>query len=413
MNRHGWTSRIAGVAAAALLFIGPLGAAAQDIAIRGKTVHTMSGPAIADGVVLIRGGKIAAVGKADAVQIPEDVRIIAGEVVTPGLVDAHSCVGLSGIYNQPHDSDQIERSSPIQPELRAIDAYNPQEKLIEWVRSFGVTTVHTGHAPGELISGQTMIAKTVGNSAEAAVMVESAAVACTFGPQAEKNEHGKSPGTRGKMMALLREEFLKAQEYARKLESPDAEKHPERSLRSETLVRVLKGELPLLVTCNRAQDIAAALRLRREFGMRLILDSAAEAYVLIDDIKAAGVPVIVHPSMQRMWGETENQSFETAAKLRKAGIAIALQSGYEDYVPKVRVVLFEAAIAAANGLTFDEALASITIDAARIIGVEERVGSLAVGKDGDVAIYDGDPFEYTSHCVGVVIDGRVVSEQKR
>jgi imidazolonepropionase-like amidohydrolase len=125
------------------------------------------------------------------------------------------------------------------------------------------------------------------------------------------------------------------------------------------------------------------------------------------------VPVIVHPTMTRAFGEHENLSFETASKLVKAGIPVAIQSGYEAYVPKTRVVLWEAAVAAANGLSFDQALRTITIDAAKILGIADRVGSLEVGKDGDVALYDGDPFEYTSHCVGTVIDGRVVSETVR
>jgi imidazolonepropionase-like amidohydrolase len=125
------------------------------------------------------------------------------------------------------------------------------------------------------------------------------------------------------------------------------------------------------------------------------------------------VPVILHPTMSRGVDEKENLSFETAAKLVKAGIPVALQSGYESYVPKTRVVLFEAGMAAANGLTFEEALGTITIDAARILGLDKRLGSLAVGKDGDVALYDGDPFEYTSHCIGVIINGQVVSEAKR
>jgi imidazolonepropionase-like amidohydrolase len=153
--------------------------------------------------------------------------------------------------------------------------------------------------------------------------------------------------------------------------------------------------------------------LAREFGVKLWLDEAAEAYLLLDEIKQAGVPVIVHATMSRATGDKENQSFETAAKLAAAGIPMALQSGYEPYVPKTRVVLFEAAVAAAHGLTFEQALASITIDAARILGVADRVGSLEIGKDGDVALYDGDPFEYTSHCLGTIINGRVVSEVRR
>jgi imidazolonepropionase-like amidohydrolase len=135
--------------------------------------------------------------------------------------------------------------------------------------------------------------------------------------------------------------------------------------------------------------------------------------LLIDEIKAAGVPVILHPTMQRAIGDQENLSFETAAKLVAAGIPVALQSGYEAYVPKTRVVLFEAGVAAANGLSQQQALRAITLDAAKILGIDKRVGSLEVGKDGDVALYDGDPLEYTTHCVGTIIDGRVVSDSPR
>ncbi|MEE8170868.1 MAG: amidohydrolase family protein, partial [Phycisphaerae bacterium] len=241
----------------------------------------------------------------------------------------------------------------------------------------------------------------------------------------------KSPGTRGKMMAMLRAQFIKAQEYLKKLDAhaepesqpaegkgeddengdeSDGEKKPDRDLRLEALGRVLTGDMPLMISANRVQDIAAALRLADEFKIRLILDSAAEAYLLIDEIKAAGVPVIIHPSMARASGDRENMSFETAAKLHEAGIPVALQSGYESYVPKTRVALFEAALTAAHGLTFEQALGTITIDAARILGIADRVGSIVVGKDGDLAMYDGDPFEYTTHCTAVVINGQVVSD---
>jgi imidazolonepropionase-like amidohydrolase len=339
------------------------------------------------------------------------LKVLRAKVVTPGLVDAHTIVGLTGMFNQPHDQDQLERSAPIQPELRAFDAYNPHEPLIEWVRGFGITTIHTGHAPGELISGQTMIAKTVGRTVEEAVMVQAAAVAVTLSPRAEKSEKGQSPGTRGKMMSMLRQDFIKAREYLTKLDKAEAEKKPERDLKLETLGRVLNKELPLMVTADKAQDIASTLRLAREIDIRLWLDSGSESYLLMDDLKAANVPVILHPQMARAWREMENMSMETASRLKKAGVPFALQSGYESYVPKTRIVLFEAAIAAGNGLSFEEALATITIDAARILGVSDRVGSLEAGKDGDIALYDGDPFEYTSHCVGVVINGEVVSEQ--
>ncbi len=389
--------------------------ATAQIAVKAKTVHTMAGAPIDNGMIVVQDGKITAIGRADQITVPQGFRVLEAAVATPGLVDAHSTVGFSGILNIPHDQDQFERSSPIQPELRAIDAYNAQEELIDWIRSFGVTTVHAGHAPGELMSGQTLIAKTAGRTANVAVIVEARAVAATIGPAAQKTT-GKSPGTRGKTMAMLRAEMIKAREYQEKQRRAAAAEKAEpvaRDLRLETLGRVLSGEQPLMITTHRAQDIASALRLAKEFNIKIWLDGAAEAYLLVDDIKAAGVPVIVHPTMQRSIGEQENLSFETASKLVAAGVPVALQSGFEAYVPKTRVVLFEAAVAAANGLSFDQALRTITIDAAKILGVDNRVGSLELGKDGDIAIYDGDPFEYTTHCLGTVIQGKLVSEITR
>ena len=384
------------------------------VAVYGDTVYTMTGPPIEKGVVLIEAGKITLVGSALDIPVPPEARVLRGKVVTPGLVDAHTIVGLTGYLNQDQDQDQLDKPEPIQPELRAIDSYNPRERLIEWVRGFGVTTIHTGHAPGALVSGQTMIAKTVGESVDDATINPQAMVAVTLGDDARPGDDKKSPGTRSKAVAMLRGELVKTQDYLRKLELADPEKRPDRDLRREVFADVLRGKLPLLVTVNRATDIDAALRIAAEFDIRIVLDSASEAYLVADRIKAAGVPVIVHPSMRRGGsGETENISFETAAILRAKGIPVALQSGFEGYVPKTRVALFEAAIAAANGLTTEQALATITSDAATILGVADRVGSLRPGLDGDVAIFDGDPFEYATHCTGVVIDGRVVSEEPR
>jgi imidazolonepropionase-like amidohydrolase len=390
-----------------------------QLAVRGDKLYTMSGALINDGVVLIRGGKIERAGPASQVSVPSNYKFLRAKVITPGLVDAHTTVGLSGYLNQTQDQDMLEKSAPIQPELRAIDAYDGRDRLVSYIRGFGVTTIHTGHGPGTLISGQTMIAKTAYDNVERATIVPLAMVAATLG-EGGRAETGKSPGTRAKMIAMLREEFIKAQEYSKKREKPAADKEkdkdkdkdkepPARELRLEMLARLVKGEVPLLVTVHRANDILSTIRLGQEFHLKIVLDGVAEAYLVLPEIKASGYPVILHPTMHRSDGETENLSMITATKLRDAGIPFALQSGFEDYVPKTRVVLFEAAIAAANGLSFEEALASITSSAAKIIGVWDRVGSLEPGKDADVALYDGDPFEYTTHCIGVVIDGQIVS----
>jgi imidazolonepropionase-like amidohydrolase len=383
----------------------------QDLAVRAETLHTSAGAPIRDGVVLIRGGKIAAVGPAGSVAVPEGVRVLQAAVATPGLIDAHTVVGLTGYLNQPTDQDQLDRSAPIQPELRAVDAYNARERLVEWVRGFGVTTMHTGHGPGALISGQTIVVKTRGDTLEEALVASPAALACTLGPSTHPGGD-KSPGTTGKELALLREKLLKARAYRDK-RAAGGDKAPERDLALETLADALDGKLPLMITAHRHVDISNALRLREEFGFRMWLDGAAEAYLLIEEIRRSGVPVIVHPAMARPEGERENLTFENAAKLRAAGIPIALQTGFEDYVPKSRVLLYEAAVAARHGLGAESALAASTIDAARLLGLADRVGSLEVGKDGDVALYDGDPFEYSSHCVATVIEGVPVFEGQR
>ena len=418
---------------AAILMIVCLNAPAMAgdvIAVKGKRIHTVSGRIIENGVVVCVDGKIAAIGDSATVVIPEGAQVHEAEVVLPGLIDVRTCVGLSGLLNASQDSDQIEGSNPLQPELRAIDAYNGKDELVEYLRGYGVTTIHTGHAPGELISGQTLIAKTHGNTIEAALIVDGRAVCSTLAETAKKS--GKaSPGTRGKQVAMLRQLLIEASEYRTKLakkpaggetklegadakpsgsdakpERSDAKPEPQRNLKLEAIAAVLDGKKALLITADRAQDIANALRLADEFKISIWLDSAAEAHELIPEIKKAQVPILLHPTMARASGERENLTFRSAAILKENGIPFAIQGGYESYVPKARVILFEAAIAAAHGLSRDAAIEAITLSPAKILGIADRVGSIEVGKDADLALYDGDPLEYTTHCIGVVIDGR-------
>jgi len=379
-----------------------------QLAVKGDVIYTMAGAPIQNGVVLISGGKIERVGSATEISIPTHYKVITAKVVTPGLIDAHSVVGLSGIFNYNHDQDQLEKSDPIQPELRAVDAYNANESLVGFLRDFGITTLHTGHGTGALISGQTMIVKTHGSTVEQALVKPVSAVAFTLGATVQDNF--QKPGTRSKGVAMLREKFIEAQDYARKMNSKDPSKRPTRDLKLEVLADILDRKIPALVTANKAPDIMTALRLQKEFGFKMILDGVAEAYLVLDELKAANVPVILHPTMVRTYGDTRNASFETAAKLKQAGIKFALQSGYESYVPKTRLVLYEAALAVANGLSLEDGLRTITIDAAEILGVSNRVGSLEKGKDADVVCFDGDPFEYTSHVCQVIINGILVKE---
>lgn len=403
-------------------------AASAQVAVRAQTLYTMDGGPISDGVVLINAeGKITAVGPAASTPVPNGYTVHECAFAMPGLIDVRSTAGLSGMYNVDHDQDVLETSSPIQPELRAFDAYNPREPLVGYLRSFGVTTVHTGHAPGKLITGQTVIVKTRGDTIDDAVVTPEFAVTATLGSSATEGG-GKSPGTRGKQIAMLREELFKAQAYAKKHsgagESSKAEETgedggdgeggeekkdkapPARDLKLEALASVLAGDTPLIITADKMQDIASALRLGDEFGIRVWIDSAAEGHLMASELAAAGNPVLLRPAMGRYVGEAANGTLETAKIFTDAGVTFGMQTGYEAYVPKVRVILFEAAVAVGlGGLDREAGLRLITSTAASMLGLEDRIGSIEVGKDGDIAMYDGDPFEYTTHCVGTLIEG--------
>ncbi len=376
--------------------------ASAQIAVRADTIYTMAGPPIVDGLILIRDGKIDHVGSFGSETIPAEFRTLEASVVTPGLVDGRSTVGLSGLLNQDQDRDALDVGDVLQPSLRAMDAYNARDELVEWLLSFGVTTVHTGHAPGALASGQTTIVKTAYGTLDEALVDSTTMLAMTLGSSIGSNF--ESVGTRARAVSELRRALYDALAYE------NGEKK-ERDLDKEILADVATGRMPALLEAHRANDLLSALRLAREFPqMDLVLSGASEAYLILDEIRAAGTPVVLHPTMMRAGGERENATMETAKLLHEAGIPFTLQSGYEGYVPKTRVVLFEAAIAAAYCLPREAALAAITIGAARILGIDGRVGSIEVGKDADLALFDGDPLEYTSHVCTVIVDGAVVRE---
>jgi len=384
----------------------PGGTQAQ-IAVKGETVYTMNGSPIQNGVVLMRDGKIERVGPANRVQIPSGYKVYEAKVVTPGLIDARTVVGLAGYYNEAHDQDQLETTNAVQPELRAIDSYNAREALVAYLNSEGITTIHTGHGPGAVISGQTMIAKTTGTTVDQAVVDEATMLAVTLGPSIRSNFN--TPGTRSKAVAVLRQDLIRARSYAEKRSGGEEQA---RDLKMEALADLLDGNLKALVTAHSASDIITALRIQREFGFPMVLDGASEAYLVMEELKEAGIPVIIHPPMIRPFGESKNSSMETAGKLHEAGIPVAFQSGFESYVPKTRVVKFEAAIAAANGMGMENALEALTIGAARILEIDGRVGSLETGKDADLVLFNGDPFEYITQVEAVFVNGKVTHSRE-
>jgi imidazolonepropionase-like amidohydrolase len=351
-------------------------------------------------------------GPRTSVDAPAGVPVYRAAAVTPGLIDAHSLVGLSGLYNVPADQDQDESVEPNQAALKALDGFNPAEPLLAYLLSQGITVIQCGPGREAPIAGQAGIFRTRGRSAEEMALRFPSAMVLNLGeePKHVFGSKRKSPATRMGTAAVIRAALSGASTYAAKQDraaaSPDKDP-PDRDPRAEALGACLSGKLPVIFSARREDDILTALRLTREFKLRSILDLATEGYLIADQIAASGLPVIAAPTMERVGAlETMNASFENAALLRRAGIRVAIQSGFEDYVPKTRVIRLEAAVAAANGLGFTGALRAITIDAAGILQIEDRFGSLAPGKTADLVLYDGDPFEYTTRVTRVIMDGK-------
>jgi imidazolonepropionase-like amidohydrolase len=388
-------------------------APAASYAILAGRIHTVGRGTIADGVILVKNGRIEAVGPRGDVAVPDDLPILTAAVVTPGLIDAHTCVPQAGALNLPADKDQDEMSDPNQADLRILDGFNPGEPLLEFLRREGVTIVRACPGRANVIAGQAGIFRTAGATTEKMTIRFPAALLVNLGEAPKKSYPNKLPTTRMGTAALVRGAFAQAQSDARKrAATKDEDKKPPRNLKLETLQLALEHKMPVLFAAHRADDLDTALRLAKEFDLRAELDLASEAYLMADRIGAAGVPVVVHPTMQRPAEmETFNSSLCNAAVLAEHKIPLAIGTGYEDYVPKTRVLRHEAGMAMVNGLGFDRALAAVTLGAAKLLGIDEQYGSIEPGKAADLVLYDGDPFEHSTHVTETIQDGRVVYDR--
>jgi imidazolonepropionase-like amidohydrolase len=408
-----WFSLLICVASTTLL--------AQNFAVLADHLYTMAdGTQGGPGLVLIRDGKIEAVRPGPRQQPPGGYTVLKAAFVTPGLIDADTTAGISGAYNIPADQDQDEATDPNTADVRTLDSFNPNERLLKVLNQYGVTTVQTAPGPRNPIAGRAGIFKTAGTGSAPATVEQLAvrqesAVVFNLGdnPKDTYGKKEKAPVTRMKTAEIIRHALADAKAYEEKWdkwkkEGSDISKQPTRDMKLEALVPVVDGKLPAIFNAYRADDIDTAIRIGNEFHLRYMLASVTEGYLITDAIRRAGVPCLVGPVMQRFESlETANATFENAAILKRAGIPVVLMGGYEAYVPKNRILLFEAGVAAANGLGMEGSLRAVTADAAKIFAIDDRVGSLSPGKDADVALFDGDPFEYTSHVLAVLVSGQV------
>lgn len=379
--------------------------------IKNAKIYTMAGPVIENGQILVEDGKIAAVGT--QLETPADVQVIdaAGKIVLPGMIDAHCHLGMVESSIGFEGSDGNEATSPITPHMRAIDGINPMDITFEEARQAGVTCAATGPGSANVLGGTFAAVKTYGKRIDKMIVKEPVAMKCAFGenPKRVYGTGRKSPATRMATAALLREALFKAKQYLEKVENArdDKSKLPGFDMKSEALLPVLRKEIPLKAHAHRADDMFTAIRIAKEFDVKITLDHATEGHLIADELAEEGIPCIVGPSFgHRSKFELKNKTFETPAILTKAGVKVAITT--DSPVTPLHYLPLMAAMAANAGLDELEALKAITINPAEILGIADRVGSIEVGKDADIVIYDGHPFEVSSKCWKVLIDGKVV-----
>ncbi|KKM08636.1 amidohydrolase [Clostridiales bacterium PH28_bin88] len=380
------------------------------LAIINGTVITMAGNNYPRGIVLIDGGKIVAVGA--GLPLPPGTQYLdaAGKVVMPGLIDAHCHVGIAEEIYRVEGDDTNEHTDPVTPHLRALDAVNPMDEGFRDALRGGVTAVGTGPGSANVIGGEHVVIKTYGQVVDRMVLRQPAGMKVAFGenPKRVYGEQKKMPATRMGTAGLLREQLVRAQSYRDKLVrgAKDPDKLPERDLKLEGLVKLLNREMPMRAHAHRADDIITAIRIAEEFGIDLVIEHCTEGHLIVDELARRRVPCIVGPTITaRAKVELKERTFRTPGVLAAAAIPVALMTDHP--VIPLEYLSLCAALAVKEGMTEDAALRAITIDAARILGVDDRVGSLAPGKDADVLILSGPVLDVRSRVETVLINGQV------
>ena len=367
------------------------------ILIQGGLVKTITGGDIENGQVLIDGGKIVAVGQ--NLDVPEGTQVYdaTGCMVTPGFIDAHCHIGVDEEASRWEGNDTNEYSSPVTPEMRAIDGINPRDEAFDNALGGGVTTAITGPGSANVLGGSFVAMKLYGDCVDDMIVKYPVAMKIAFGenPKGCYGQNGKKePVTRMAVAALLREQLFKAKRYAEEIE--EAEKDPSKKcpfdMQLEALLPVIRKEIPLKAHAHRADDILTAIRIAKEFDLDITLDHVTEGHLIVDHLVKAGKPVLVGPSLgSKSKQELKEKSFATAGILDKAGLEVCIITD-APVIPLYYLPLC-AGLAVKAGMKEESAWRAITINPAHVIGISDRVGSLEAGKDADIAIFDGNPLK--------------------
>jgi imidazolonepropionase-like amidohydrolase len=384
------------------------------LAIKGGKILTITDGVIEGGTILIDGGKIVKVGK--RIKVPEEAEVIdvTGKVVMPGLIDAHCHIGIIEEKIGWAGGDVNEMTDPATPHMRALDAIkaNADEGGLEAAVKAGITTVQILPGSANVIGGTGVVVKTAPKVVTDDMVIRNpSGMKIAFGEN-PRRVYGeglkKTPSTRMGVAAILREWLQKTVNYMEKKErfKDDPEKMPEVDIKLEALVPVLKGEIPLRAHAHRADDIATAVRIAEEFGVKMSWEHATEGHRIAEWIAEKGIPAVWGPSlMSRPKWEMRELSFDTPKALYDAGVKFAFQT--DSMGANIAYLPISAGLAVKHGLPYEEALRAITIVPAEILGVADRVGSIEKGKDADLRILDGDPLELRTRVEMVLIDGEI------
>jgi imidazolonepropionase-like amidohydrolase len=383
-----------------------------DIAIRSGYVGPVAGEPIDGGTVLVLDGRITAVGPDAEVAVPDGVRTVdaAGGWVLPGFVEAHGHLGVHEEAEGWAGQDTNEMTDPNGARMRALDAINPADSGFADALAGGVTSSVIKPGSGNPIGGQTVAVKCWGRSVDDMLIREPVSVKSALGenPKRVYGDKKQLPSTRQGVAAVIRDAFTKAQDYRAKRDHAESEGNPfDRDPSLEILVRVLDREVPWCQHTHRADDISTALRLADEFGYRLIINHGTEGHLLADELARREVPVISGPLFTtRVKVEVRNRTLANPGILSRAGVKLAITTDHP--VVPVNFLVHQATLCVKEGLDRETAIRSITVNPAEIMGIDDRVGSLRPGLDGDVVIWSGDPLDVMSRALRVFVAGREV-----